>query len=89
MIIQNIQLKNSSFMQKIKESTIGRQVEPAIPVRSQSSYATKRREGPMNKVKFTPVYMITNHTAPRCFPTVSAVRACQLAIYTKGLRSHV
>ena len=31
MIIQNIQLKNSSFMQKIKESTIGRQVEPAIP----------------------------------------------------------
>ena len=41
----------------------------------------------MNKVKFTPICMSTNRTAPRCFPTVKVVRACKVASYTKDLRS--
>ena len=48
----------------------------------------------MNRVKFTPINMSTNRTAPRCFPTVSAHRACQLVCYevyldTKDLRSRI
>ena len=35
----------------------------------------------MNIVKFTPIYMSIYRTAPRCFPTVSALRACQLVSY--------